>query len=82
MNYIKGVVNAAVGRTAGKLDLMLAATNLTNAVAGRFTLTSLGEPYRGITGQTPSGAPIFGQLPTDRFFLEPIALRLILTFRQ
>lgn len=76
------MVNAALGFGMGKLDLTLAATNLTNAVAGRFTLAGLGEPYRGITGQTTSGAPIFGQLPTDRFFVEPLALRLVVTLRR
>lgn len=76
------LVNAALGRNLRKLDVTLAATNLTNAVAGRFTLTGLGEPYRGITGRDPSGAPVFGQLPTDRFFIEPLALRLIVTLRQ
>lgn len=76
------LVHAVLGRSVGKMDLTLAATNLTNAVAGRFTLTGSGEPYRGITGQTPSGVPIFGQLPTDRFFVEPATLRLIATLRH
>ncbi len=67
------MMNGAFGREFGKVDMTLAATNLTNVVAGKFTLAGRGEPYRSITGLP---------LRTDRFFIEPFALRLIVTIRQ
>ena len=75
------VVNAAVGKRSGNLDLTLAGTNLTNAVAGKFTLPGLGVPYRGLVTE-PDGSTGFGNLPTDALFLQPAGVRLILTVRQ
>ena len=63
------------------MDVTLAATNLTDAVAGKFTLPGLGVPYRGVAGVGGSGAPVYGSLPTDAFFVEPLGLRLIVTVR-
>ncbi|MCL5258807.1 MAG: TonB-dependent receptor [Firmicutes bacterium] len=74
-------VDAAAGREFGRTDVTLAATNLTNAVAGKFTLPGLGAPYRGVVGVGGSGAPLYGSLPTDAFFVEPLGLRLIVTVR-
>jgi outer membrane cobalamin receptor len=75
------IVNAAVGKRFGKLDLTLAGTNLTNAVSGRFTLPGLGTPYRGLV-QEADGSTGFGDLPTDARFLEPAGIRLVLTMRN
>ncbi len=69
------VVDAAMGRRFGALDLTLAGTNLTDAVAGRFTIPGGGVPY---LGNGPTGVQ---QLPTDALFLEPTGIRLILTVR-
>lgn len=65
------LVNAAVGRQYGNADVTLAGTNLTNAVSGKFTLPGLGVPYNGLGGE----------LPTDRRFIEPAGVRLIVTVR-
>ncbi len=62
---------AALGYGTRRVDVTLAATNLTNAVAGRFTRLRAGVPY-----PTPSGP-----LPTDAFVLEPFGLSGILTLR-
>jgi outer membrane receptor protein involved in Fe transport len=77
------VVNALAGKHVGDgLDLSLAATNLFNAGAGRFTLYGAGVPYRGVTGQDASGGPVYGPLPTDALHVEPLGVRLILTARR
>jgi outer membrane receptor protein involved in Fe transport len=77
------LVNALAGRHVGaNLDISLAAANIFNAGAGRFTLFGGGIPYRGVTGQDASGAPIYGPLPTDALHVEPVGVRLILTERR
>jgi outer membrane receptor protein involved in Fe transport len=77
------ILNALVGRHLGSgLDLSLAGTNLLNAAAGPFTQFGAGTPYRGLTGDDAAGNPIYGPLPTDALFIEPAAVRLILTYRR
>jgi outer membrane receptor protein involved in Fe transport len=77
------ILNALVGRHLGSgLDLSLAGTNLLNAAAGPFTHFGAGTPYRGLTGDDAAGNPIYGPLPTDALFIEPAAVRLILTYRR
>ncbi len=66
------IVNGALGRTFGDLDLTVAGTNLTNAEAGKFTLLGQGVPYAG------SGGPI----PTDLYRIEPAGFRVILTAKR
>ncbi len=75
-------VDAGFGRSFGKIDVTLAGTNLTNAVAGRFTSLQNGVPYYGVTGQTPSGSLLYGNLPTNRYFVEPAGVRLIVTIHS
>ncbi len=76
------LLDAAVGRTlADGVDITLAATNLTNAIAGRYSLIGAGVPYRGIVGNH-DGNPVYGPLPTNRYFAEPFGLRLIVTIRR
>jgi len=65
------LLDAAVGRQYGSIDLTLAGTNLTNAAAGKFTLPGMGVPYNGIGGA----------LPTDLYSIEPAAVRAIMTVR-
>ncbi|MDQ2872668.1 MAG: TonB-dependent receptor, partial [Candidatus Eremiobacteraeota bacterium] len=74
------VLDAAVGKRFGNVDFTLAGSNLTNAVAGKFTLPGLGVPYRGLV-TLPDGSTGFGNLPTDARFLEPAGIRAIVTFR-
>jgi outer membrane receptor protein involved in Fe transport len=77
------LVNALAGYRIGPyVDLSLAATNLLNAAAGRFTVFGAGVPYRGIVGQDAAGGPLSGALPTDALHLEPLGMRLILTLRR
>lgn len=63
------LLDGGIGRTFHRVDVTLAATNITNAVAGRFTLPGL-------------GARAYGTSPTDLFFVEPFGLRLIVTLRS
>ncbi len=76
------IVDALLGRRFGDVDLSLAGTNLTSAAAGRFTVFGAGVPYRGITGQDASGAPVFGDLPTDAAHIEPAGVRVVLTVKR
>jgi outer membrane cobalamin receptor len=77
------IVNALIGRHLGRdLDLSLAGTNLTNAVSGPFTQFGGGLPYRGVVGLDASGGAQYGDLPTDALYIEPAAVRLILTLRH
>jgi len=70
------LINGGIGRHLGKADVTLAASNIGSDVAGKFTGLGQGVPYRGNT--TSGTAPV----PTDRFFIEPMSLRLIVTFRH
>lgn len=72
------LINGGIGRHLGKADVTLAASNIGSDVAGKFTGLGQGVPYRG---NATSGGPL-APLPTDRFFIEPMSLRLILTFRN
>ncbi|MGZ3503676.1 MAG: TonB-dependent receptor [Vulcanimicrobiaceae bacterium] len=76
------ILNAAIGKSFGKLDLTLAGTNLLDNVAGPYTLAGGGVPYRGIVDFAPGNVPVYGSLPTDRLFIDPAAVRLILTLRN
>jgi outer membrane receptor protein involved in Fe transport len=76
-------LNALAGKHVGPvLDVSLAATNLLNAGAGRYTIFGGGAPYRGVIGQDASGAPVYGPLPTDALHVEPFGVRLIFTARR
>ncbi len=75
------LVNASIGKQVARhVDLSLAATNIFNAAAGRFTDYGAGVPYRGVVGGT-AAEPEFGPLPTDALHVEPFSLRGILTLR-
>ncbi|MDB5042504.1 MAG: hypothetical protein JWN27_3230, partial [Candidatus Eremiobacteraeota bacterium] len=64
-------LDAALGKTWGRVDLTLAGHNLTNAVSGRFTRLGMGTLY-----STASGL-----VARDALVLEPASVRLILTVR-
>jgi outer membrane receptor protein involved in Fe transport len=75
--------NVLVGKEFGKsVDLSLAATNIFNAVSGPYTQFGAGVPYRGVVGQSATGSPIYGGLPTDAQYVEPAGVRLILTLKN
>ncbi len=74
------LVDAAVGYTFGHVDLTAAATNIFNADSGPFTYYLAGTPYRGLLG--PNTAPYAADLPTNRLFVNPAAINLILTLHQ
>jgi outer membrane cobalamin receptor len=66
----------ALGKTAGHIDVTVAATNLFNVASGPYTFYDAGVPYYGLT---PTGP---GNLPTDRLFIQPAAVKLILTVHE
>ena len=72
------LLNGGVGRRLGKADVTLAAANIGSDVAGKFTGIGQGVPYVGNARLAGPPAP----LPTNRLFLEPMSIRLILTFRK
>jgi len=75
------VLNSAMGKRSGPVDITLAGTNLTSALAGKFTLPGMGTPYRGLVEQS-DGSTAFGNLPTDALFLQPAGFRIIVTVRH
>ncbi len=77
------IVDALVGKHVGSgVDLSVSGTNLFSAVSGPFTRFGAGVAYRGLIGQSASGASEFGGLPTDAEYIEPIGVRVILTYRR
>ncbi|MBV8435343.1 MAG: TonB-dependent receptor [Candidatus Eremiobacteraeota bacterium] len=70
-------VDAAVGKTWGPADFTIAATNVFNAVSGPFTYIASGVPYPGLAPahQVDTG------LPTNRLFVQPAAIRFVLTVK-
>lgn len=73
--------DAAFGKTFGRVDLTLAATNIFDAVAGPFTIYGAGVPYQGLYAAA-NGGTYLANVPTDRLNVMPASLRLIITFRQ
>ncbi|MDQ6930851.1 MAG: TonB-dependent receptor [Candidatus Eremiobacteraeota bacterium] len=72
------LINGGIGKRFGKADLTLAFANLGSDVSGKFTAIGGGVPYLGNATLGAPPAPI----PTDRFFVEPRSVRLILTIRN
>jgi hypothetical protein len=72
------MVDGAVGKTIQKVDFTVAVTNLFNAVSGPFTLYAAGVPYRGLFGG-PNNTQFLANLPTDALFVEPAAVKFIVT---
>ncbi len=67
------VINATVGVGLNKFtDLSVQGTNLFSDGAGRYTVFGGGVPYLGF-----GGVPI----PTDRYNIEPVGVRFILTLK-
>ena len=75
------MVDGAIGKNFGHIDFTLAATNIFNAVSGRFTLYDAGVPYRGLypgSGNTS----YLANYPTDALYVEPAAIKFIMTFHE
>lgn len=76
------VIDASVGmQLRSGVDLALAATNVFNSAAGRYTVFGGGQPYQGLVS-TPEGTTVPGALPTNRYALDPASIRLVLTVRH
>ncbi|HEU5479251.1 MAG TPA: TonB-dependent receptor [Candidatus Tumulicola sp.] len=75
------LTDLAVGKTLGRLDFTVAATNIFNSVSGPFTYYNAGTPYRGLYAG-PGGSSYLANLPTDRFSVLPASVRFILTLHQ
>jgi outer membrane cobalamin receptor len=75
------LVDGAVGKNFGHLDFTIAVTNLFNAVSGPFTLYDAGTPYRGLYAGT-GNSQFLADVPTDALFIQPAALKFIMTFHE
>ena len=74
-------VDGAIGKNFGRLDFTIAATNIFNAVSGPFTLYDAGVPYRGLYSSA-TGSPYLANYPTDALYVEPAAIKFIVTLHE
>jgi outer membrane cobalamin receptor len=71
--------DGAVGKSFGNVDFTVAATNVFNQVSGPFTYYGGGVPYQGLyASQTGT---YLGPYQTDRLFVQPAAVRFVLTVK-
>ncbi|MBV9028594.1 MAG: hypothetical protein JO311_08255 [Candidatus Eremiobacteraeota bacterium] len=75
------LVDAAIGKTLGRIDFTLAGTNIFNAAAGPFTLYQAGVPYRGLYAG-PHGSQYLANTPTDALFVQPGSMKFIVTLHE
>jgi outer membrane cobalamin receptor len=75
------MVDGAVGRNFGHIDFTIAATNIFSAVSGPFTRYDAGVPYRGLYAG-PSNTSYLADYPTDALYVEPAAVRFIVTVHE
>jgi outer membrane cobalamin receptor len=75
------LVDGAIGKNLGHLDFTIAATNIFNAVSGPFTLYDAGVPYRGLY-PGPSNTSFLADIPTNALFVQPGAVRFIVTVHE
>lgn len=75
------LVDAAAGKNFGRIDFTIACTNIFNAVSGPFTLYDAGVPYRGLNAG-PNNTQFLANFPTDQLFLEPAAIKFIITVHE
>ncbi len=75
------MVDGAIGKNFGHLDFTIAATNIFNAASGPFTLYDAGVPYRGLY-PGPSNGSYLANFPTDALYVEPAAIKFILTLHE
>jgi outer membrane cobalamin receptor len=75
------LVDGAVGKNFGRIDVTIAATNIFSAVSGPFTLYSAGVPYRGLYAG-PGNTQYLANIPTDANFIQPASVKFIVTFHS
>ncbi|MBV8489990.1 MAG: TonB-dependent receptor [Candidatus Eremiobacteraeota bacterium] len=75
------LVDTAVGKTFGRVDLTISANNIFNAVAGPFTILNAGVPYRGNAGGSFYN-PTVSDIPTNALFVQPATVRFALTVHE
>ena len=75
------LIDGGIGRRFGRADVTLAITNLGNDVSGKFTSINGGVPYLGNV-TLPDGSTGIGNVPTNRYVVEPRGVRLIFTVRN
>ncbi|HEV3092244.1 MAG TPA: TonB-dependent receptor [Candidatus Cybelea sp.] len=75
------MVDAAVGKNFGRIDFTLAATNIFNAASGPFTLYDAGTPYRGLYPGS-NNSQYLANYPTDALYVEPAAVKFIITVHE
>ncbi|MGA9945101.1 MAG: TonB-dependent receptor [Candidatus Cybelea sp.] len=74
-------VDGAIGKNFGHVDFTIAATNIFNAVSGPFTMYDAGVPYRGLF-PGPGNTSFLANTPTDALFVQPGAVRFIVTVHE
>ncbi len=74
------LVDAAVGKTFGRVDFTVSATNVFNEVSGPFTRYLAGSPYRGT--YNGAGSTFVANYPTDQLFIQPAAIHFTITVHQ
>jgi Carboxypeptidase regulatory-like domain/TonB-dependent Receptor Plug Domain len=75
------LVDAAFGKSVGRVDLTIAATNIFNAVSGPFTLYDAGVPYRGLYAG-PGNTQFLADYPTDALYVLPASVKFIVTLHE
>lgn len=75
------LVDAALGKNFGRLDVTVAGTNIFNSVAGPFTLYDAGVPYRGLY-RGPGNTQFLANTPTDALFMQPASIKFIVTLHE
>jgi iron complex outermembrane recepter protein len=75
------LTDAAVGKSFGRLDFTVAATNIFNSVSGPYTLYGAGVPYQGLYAG-PKGTNYSSNYLTDQLNILPASVRFILTVHE
>ena len=73
--------DAAVGKSFGRIDFTVAATNIFNSVSGPYTLYGGGVPYQGLYA-TKNGGTYTSNYVTDQLNILPASVRFILTVHE
>ncbi|HTA38980.1 MAG TPA: hypothetical protein VK760_07890, partial [Candidatus Acidoferrales bacterium] len=73
--------DAAVGKSFGRIDFTVAATNVFNSVSGPYTLYGAGVPYQGLYANG-NGTNYKSNYVTDQLNILPASIRFILTVHE
>jgi outer membrane receptor protein involved in Fe transport len=71
----------AVGKSFGRLDFTVAATNIFNSVSGPYTIYAAGVPYQGLYAG-PNHTTYISNYPQDQLNILPASVRFILTVHE